>query len=132
MNGHGAVDQVRILNEIAAEESHGHTRVLYFVDFWTEEGPMKTIGHADRYESAMTMHNVPDLVHMGNLPATGKLKCRDHGIVDADTFEFNPTPDFTTREDPREATPELGREIFERTVRTIGSVLRQKLNVQTK
>jgi hypothetical protein len=48
----------------------------------------------------------PSCVDLSRLPRDGALKNVDHAIVDGDTFDGSPTPDFTVRseQDPRRHT----------------------------
>lgn len=124
VNGHGADEQKRILKELALEMSGPDLQVYYFIALDTgDEEALKNIGHADRIESELTLANYPELVHIDRLPTTGGLKYSEYGIVDSKAFEGIPTDEFTTRQDPREASIEQGREMLEKVLRRLLKVV---------
>ena len=74
----------------------------------------------------------PECVELSLLPAEGPLRNVDHAVVDGDTFDGAPTPDFTVRaeQDPRRHTdPALGARFVEEAVREAVSEIRAKLGV---
>jgi len=124
LNGHGAFDQVRVLNELAHEMSFDGIEVIYFIDFDTgNPDDLKAIGHAGQLEASMTMANEPDLVHLEELPPTGPLCCREYAIVDTDTFLCNPAPGFVSRTDPRCGDPAEGVEVMGKVARQLAKAL---------
>jgi len=126
VNGHGADEQKRILKELAAEMSGPNLEVIYFIVFDTgDEEALKNIGHADRIETEFTLANYPHLVHIDRLPTKGRLRYSDYGIVDSEAFVGVPTPDFTTREDPRKANLERGRLMIEQVLHRLAQVIGQ-------
>lgn len=123
LNGHGAFDQTRILIELSNEMTSSGIEVIYFIDFDTgNPDDLRAIGHAGQEEASLTMANYPETVHLENLP-DGPLPCRNYAVVDTDTFLCNPTPDFTTRTDPRLGTADEGREYEGRVIEQLGRVL---------
>ena len=54
----------------------------------------------------MLMATWPACVDVTRLPKTGKLKNTEFAVVDGETFDNSPTPDYTLREeqDPRTST----------------------------
>ncbi len=124
INGHGAFDQSRTLIELAAEMTVGDIEVIYFIDFDTgNPKDTEAIGHAGNEETSLTMAFYPDLVHLEELPATGPLACKDYAIVDSDTFLCRPTPDFTSRTDPRCASLEEADALVSKVLAQLGRVL---------
>ncbi|MFH0962374.1 MAG: creatininase family protein [Planctomycetota bacterium] len=113
LNGHGAPSQQRLLMRVARTASTRAFRVLYAFDF-VDSGKVRIdVGHADRFETSLLMHNFPDLVKLDRLPAQGKLRNVDHAIVDSETFLGRPTADFTVRpsRDPRRAVRAIGERL---------------------
>ncbi len=124
LNGHGAFDQSRTLIELAGEMTGDGIEVIYFIDFDTgNPDEIRAIGHAGDDETSLTLAHHPDLVHLEELPLTGPLACKDYAIVDTDTFLCHPTPDYTTRTDPRLGTAAAGEELAEKVVAQLGKVL---------
>ena len=104
-------------------------QVIYFIAFDTgDEEALKNIGHADRIETEFTLANYPHLVHTDRLPTTGGLRYSDYGIVDSQAFAGTPTPDFNTREDPREADITRGRLMMEQVLRRLTQVIDRPTN----
>ncbi len=72
----------------------------------------------------------PSCVDLARLPAKGVLYNVDHAVVDGDTFDGSPTPDFTVRagQDPRAHTdPEKGRRFIEEAVAETLAEIRKTL-----
>lgn len=125
VNGHCAVDQIRVLQEIAREMNNDRVKVIYFVV--TDVGDKIKLGldgHASKGETEVIMVSYPELVHLECLPKTGKLKYPDYGIVDVDAFGCKPSPDFTTRSDPRKAVRNHGIKMVEAAVARLGEVIK--------
>lgn len=110
-NGHGADNQIVILNRLAQEYSCQRFRVLpVFILF--EDGGVG-IGHAGLAETAIMLRICPQGVDLGQLPARGqKLYNVDYAIVDNESFISGSTPDFSVRYDPRDATAETGEKLI--------------------
>ncbi len=106
-NGHGADNQIEILNRLAQEYSCQRCQVLsIFILF---EDSNVGIGHAGLAETAIMLHICPQGVDLERLPARNqKLYNVDYGIVDSETFISGGGPDFAVRYDPRDATAEIG------------------------
>ena len=118
VNGHGAANHVAVLERLSAEFSaESPARVVPFFA-WASQDDVLDVGHADAIETARMMALRLDSVDMSTLPpADEPLYNTDWGIVDAQTFRGDPTPDFTMRDDPRsEASPEMGEATFGMTV----------------
>jgi creatinine amidohydrolase len=107
VNGHGADNQRGVLDRLCAEYNAGGARRL----MWVYPGFPRSlvagaIGHATADESSMLMAMWPGCVDISRLPASGPLRNVEHAVVDGDTFDGAPTPDFTVRseQDPRRHT----------------------------
>jgi creatinine amidohydrolase len=118
LNGHGAENQLNTLGRLSAEfTGRGPARVFY-ISAWTESDQEVASGHAGAGETSHVMAMYPGLANLSTLPSMDKpLRNVDWAIVDGATFEGHPTPDFTTRDDPRDgASAERGEESVGRAV----------------
>lgn len=120
VNGHGADNQRGVLDRLCAEFNAGRARrVLWVYPGFPRSLIAGAIGHATAEEASMLASEWPGCVDPGRLPAGGALRNLDHAVVDGDTFDGSPTPDFTVRagQDPRVHTdPEKGRRWIEEAV----------------
>jgi creatinine amidohydrolase len=130
VNGHGADNQRAVLDRLCREfnaSSPAECRVM-----WVYPVPRSmfagAIGHAASEETSMLAATWPSCVDLARLPASGPLRNIDHGVVDGETFDGQPTPDHTLRadRDPRAHTDaSRGLEQIERAAReTIEDVTR--------
>ena len=114
VNGHGATNQIYHLQRLAAEFSQrGPSRVIYTFDL--DAAVDDDAGHATITETAAVMALNPARVDLNRLPPAGiSLLNTEYAIVDADTFNDLPSPDFTVRPkaDPRQATVDSGQAFF--------------------
>jgi creatinine amidohydrolase len=104
VNGHGADNQRSVLDRLCAEyNATGEHRLRWFYPGFPRSLVAGSIGHATAEESSMLMAMWPGCVDLARLPAAGPLRNVDHAVVDGDTFDGAPTPDFTVRpeQDPR-------------------------------
>ena len=123
VNGHGADNQITVLNEVASELSQqtGAHVVALFILF--EECGVG-VGHAGLLETAVMQALVPEGVKLEALPAKpAKLKNVDYAIVDNETFISGGNEDFTVRYDPRDASAETGRKIIEYEINRCADIL---------
>lgn len=116
MNGHGADEQVAILDRLAQEAKQRYgVKAAVILPLFEECG--YGIGHAGLVETAIMSYLHPEAVELSELPGREvKLRNVDYGIVDNETFGKGPNEDFTVRYDPRDATEEIGKEIMETTI----------------
>jgi creatinine amidohydrolase len=106
VNGHGAENQKAVLNRICHEfnaSAAGAERVIWVYPGFPRSLLAGSIGHAASEETSMLESCWPGCADIARLPVNGKLRNVDYGIVDGETFDCAPTPDFTLREaqDPR-------------------------------
>ena len=106
VNGHGADNQKDVLDRLCHEFNGGapeEKRVLWVYPGFPRSLLAGAIGHAAAEESSMLEACWPGCVDLSRLPAAGKLRNVDYGVVDGETFDGSPTPDHTLREahDPR-------------------------------
>ena len=104
VNGHGADNQRATLDRLCREyNAGGRTRVLWVYPGFPRSLIAGAIGHATAEETSMLGALWPSCVDLARLPAAGPLRNVEHAVVDGDTFDGSPTPDYTVREaqDPR-------------------------------
>ncbi|MEX2460266.1 MAG: creatininase family protein [Paenibacillaceae bacterium] len=107
------------------QTARSFTQLQLFLD---DKGT-QDFGHATKVETSIMMHLHPECVDLGTLPPKEKpLKNIDFGIVDDQTFRGKPNGDFTVRDDPRDATPELGKATIENSVKVISEMVRTTWN----
>jgi len=115
VNGHGAENNIAVIERISKE--YTATRSVRVVPFlaWDAPGEALDVGHAGAIETSRMMALDPEAVDLSTLPPPEEpLYNVEWGIVDSLSFRGQPTPDFTTRNDPRaDTSPERGEETFE-------------------
>jgi creatinine amidohydrolase len=131
ISGHGAENQIAVLNRLAAEFSaETPARVLVALPFVIGEDGVMRVGHASQIETALMLALYPDTVQLDRLPPLPEpLKNLDWAVVDYSTFMGAPMPDHTVHpeDDPRRATPEEGQNTVERAARQIADKVKQSL-----
>ena len=134
VNGHGAENQRGVLDRLCAEyNSGGKHRLLWVYPGFPHSLVAGSIGHAAAEESSMLSATWPSCVDLSRLPAQGPLRNIDHAIVDGDTFDGAPTPDFTVRadQDPRRYTDAaVGARFVDVAVRETVEEIRQFVSVK--
>lgn len=116
LNGHGADVQLEILQRVCGEMSRASGKCVMTI-LALFEGCGAGLGHAGLAETAIYLHLCPEAVQLDRLPPKPeKLYNTRFGIVDSATFDTGPNEDYSVRYDPRDASPELGRQIVDYTV----------------
>lgn len=112
MNGHGADNQIEILSRLSREYTEKtKTQVITIMTLFDDCG--EGIGHAGLVETAIMQAICPEGVDLELLPPKSeKLYNTQFAIVDNETFESGPNEDYSVRYDPRDATPETGRQLI--------------------
>ncbi len=131
VNGHGAVNQNdtlrRLCNELTAK--HENAAVEFAINFPVEEEEIGSIAHAGKSETSLIMELYPEgTANTGRLPdKPAKLVYRKTSIVDDGGFSGNPGEGYTVPEgsDPRNASREYGRKIFDVIVAGISETVRK-------
>jgi creatinine amidohydrolase len=118
VNGHGAPNQVRMLERIAIEETERPAPLVLSESAWDPDAadPDAGPGHADQYETSVILGIDESLVHLDRLPPREEpLRYKEHGIVDGPAFDGEPNDGFAVRAyaDPRAATREAGETYLE-------------------
>jgi len=124
INGHGADEQIRILDKIVNDlkEKDGVKAVAIMA---LMEGCGAGLGHAGLAETAIMCRVHPEGVDLSRLPSKPeKLQNIKFAIVDSETFEKGPNGDFSVRYDPRDATEELGEHILDFTARKCAEIVK--------
>jgi len=103
VNGHGADNQKDVLDRLCHEFNAGEQRVTWVYPGFPRSLLAGSIGHAASEETSMLEASWPGATDLARLPATGKLRNVDYGIVDGETFDGSPTAGHTLRDaqDPR-------------------------------
>jgi creatinine amidohydrolase len=125
VNGHGAWNQLETLERIAKHYSHTTDAVVVWkLAVVLEISEKNLMGHADLGETSIMLHyekacfGGQKVVDLGTLPPRSvPIHYTDFSIVDGPGFSDHPAPDKITRMDPRDASAEKGKKIFEDTVR---------------
>jgi creatinine amidohydrolase len=119
VNGHGADNQRAVLDRLCREFNASvpsGCRVVWVYPGFPRSMIAGAIGHAASEEASMLAATFPACVDLSRLPASGPLRNIDHGVIDGETFDGQPTPDRTLRadRDPRAHTDaSWGRERIE-------------------
>jgi creatinine amidohydrolase len=103
VNGHGADNQKDVLDRLCHEFNAVEERVTWVYPGFPRSLLAGSIGHAASEETSLLEACWPGCTDVSRLPADGKLRNVDFGIVDGETFDCAPTSDHTLREsqDPR-------------------------------
>jgi creatinine amidohydrolase len=106
VNGHGADNQRAVLDRLRAEYNASGRPLMWVYPGFPRSLVAGSIGHAAAEETSMLSFSWPHCVDLDRLPKEGPLRNLDHAVVDGDSFDGAPTPDFTVREaqDPRRHT----------------------------
>lgn len=134
VNGHGADNQRAVLDRLCTEYNAGSAhRLMWVYPGFPRSLIAGSIGHAAAEESSMLSAMWPTCVDLSRLPPSGPLRNIDYAIVDGDTFDGAPTPDFTVRaaQDPRHHTnPAEGAKYVDEAVRETIADIRRFVSVK--
>jgi creatinine amidohydrolase len=133
VNGHGAPNQARMLERIAAEETDPPHREVIYATSWDPDAadPDAGPGHADHYETSIMLAVDESLVHIDRLPPSPEpLRYKEHGIMDGPSFEGDPGEGFAVRAyaDPRDATRAEGVQLIEGEIARLAGLVEQALS----
>jgi creatinine amidohydrolase len=125
VNGHGGTNHLTALLRLAKEfTATTQCTVIHTMDAFADEDACEDGGHASMMETAMMRRLYPDSVDLSALPPRGeKLRYADYAIVDGEAFQGNPTPDFSVRDDPRDATDGEGGALVNLAVKIIKNLV---------
>lgn len=124
VNGHGAWNQLETLDRIAKHYSHEtDTVVVWRLAVTLDISEKNLAGHADISETSLMLHyeqkefGGQKVVDLASLPPRSvPIHYTDFSIVDGAGFSEHPSPGRVVQSDPRDATAEKGRGIFDDTV----------------
>ena len=120
VNGHGATNQRNVLQRLATEFSNEtESKVIVTMAVPEEDERFAFEGHATKAEASVQMFLNEENVDLSQLPAKPeKLKNTDWGITGGNTYCLQPNEDKTVEPecDPRDASVQLGKELFEKGV----------------
>jgi len=127
VNGHGATNQLQTVERISAEfTARGPAKVLWMSAWSKADQAASDPGHAGGDETSQVMAVYPEAVDLSALPTLPQpLRNIDWAIVDGPTFDGHPTPDFTTRDDPRVA---VSAERGENSLRQAAAYIAQRVS----
>jgi len=117
-NGHGATNQLETIRRICVELSNTTpAKLAYRLTIAQRTLDDNTAGHANLVETALLMHYNRDAVDLGQLPPKNvPMHSSEFSIVDGIGFTPQYHRDHVVRDDPRDATPEAGKTLFEESV----------------
>jgi creatinine amidohydrolase len=129
INGHGADNHIHTLERLSSEFSAvTDSKVLYTITTFLEEGMEQDFGHATKVETSIMSYLYPENVDTGTLPPKGQpIYNTRFAVVDDATFRGNPNDNFTVRDDPRDASAELGKKVIKHSVDVISDMIRNEL-----
>ncbi len=135
VNGHGAWNQLETLDRLARRYSNvTDSLVICRLAFSLEVTEKNMAGHADLYETSLLMyfqkqfHGGAHLVDLSRLPPRDDpIRYQDFSIVDGPGFTEKPHPERIVQTDPRDASEEKGKEVFEDAVEMYIRLTRESL-----
>jgi len=125
VNGHGAWNQLETLDRLAKHYSHTtDAAVVWKLAIVMDVSEKNLAGHADLVETSLMLHYEKEvfggqkIVDLSALPPRSvPIRYPDFSVVDGPGFSEKPSPDRIVLTDPRDATLEKGKRIFDDTVR---------------
>jgi creatinine amidohydrolase len=136
VNGHGAVSQQQTIRRLCARYTRRtDTVVAGDLAFPGDLDLANLAGHADRFETSLMLHYQAgtgdarsDAVDLSRLPdRSTPIRYPDFSVVDGPGFSRSPPADRVVREDPRDATRELGARLCGEAVDKILAMVRAAL-----
>jgi len=138
VNGHGAWNQLQTLDRLARHYSNTTAAAIAWrLAVPGGESEKDLAGHADLIETSIMMYLEKEvfggdkLVDLSTLPQRNvPIHYPDFSIVDAPGFSEHPSPGRVVQTDPRDASTENGKRLFEATVQLYvdlaGETLKEK------
>ena len=125
VNGHGAWNQLETLDRLAKHYSRTtDAKVVWRLAFPLDISEKNLVGHADLFETSLMLYfegaayKGVRLVDLSALPPRNvPIHYTDFSIVDGAGFSEHPNPGRIVQTDPRDATAEKGKKVFEDTVK---------------
>jgi creatinine amidohydrolase len=134
VNGHGAWGQKGSLERLAIEFSHETpSRVLALMPDTVPAGEEADFGHGTKLETSLLRYLFDENVDLKALPPRDvPLKYTDYGIADDFVFSCKRSPNDAVVYDPRDATPELGKKMFELNLQKLCKTVEETYQNMTK
>ena len=138
VNGHGAWNQLETLDRLAKHySSTTDAKVVWRLAFALDMSEKNLVGHADLFETSLmlyfegTVYKGEQLVDLSALPPRSvPIHYTDFSIVDGPGFSEHPNPGRIVQTDPRDATAEKGKKVFEDTVKMYVELAEEILTVK--
>lgn len=135
VNGHGAWNQLQTLDRLAKHYSNTtDVAVVWRLAFTLDVSEKNGAGHADLFETSIMLYLEKEIfggqkiVDISTLPPRKvPIHYPDFSIVDGPGFSEHPDPGKIVHIDPRDATVEKGKSLFEATVKTFVELARKTL-----
>jgi creatinine amidohydrolase len=113
-NGHGGVNHIEAIRRICVELSATTPTKLAWRLTLSQQSSQTRGGHADLVETSLLMHYDVASVDLDTLPPRDvPIRTNEYSIVDSIGFTPQYRPDHVVQDDPRDATAERGRKLFE-------------------
>jgi creatinine amidohydrolase len=136
VNGHGAWNHMETIDRLAKHYSNTtDSNIIWKLAFLLDVSEKNLAGHADVFETSLMMHyqdsvyNGSKLVDIGELPPSETpIRYPDFSIVDGAGFSENPSPGKVVQTDPREASAEKGKQIYEDTISMYATMVEEALS----
>lgn len=132
-NGHGAINHGQVIQRLCIRYSNTtDCQVEYCTTVPTEVFEQGLLGHADISETSLMKFFKPDSVDLSALPHRDQpLVYQQFSVVDGPGFTADYASDRTVHQenDPREATEEFGKQIFEQTIKDILALIEKKFRI---
>lgn len=134
VNGHGAVNHMETIERLSQHYSHTtEASVIWNIAFPDQITTENLAGHADFYETSLMLYlqefyDESPIVDVTALPPKDvPIRYPDFSVVDGPGFTKTPDKDRVVKADPRDATAEFGKEIFEKSVEKFVNITEQAL-----
>jgi creatinine amidohydrolase/Fe(II)-dependent formamide hydrolase-like protein len=135
VNGHGAWNQVQTLDRLALHYSHTtDAAVVWRLALTLDVSEKNLAGHADLFETSIMMYLEKEVfggqkvVDLSSLPPRKvPIRYPDFSVVDGPGFSEHPSPGRVGQTDPRDASVDKGKQVFNDTVQAFVDLARKTL-----
>lgn len=135
VNGHGAWNQLETLERLSKHYTHTSPAVVKWkLAIVLDISERNLAGHADLVETSLMLYYDRMGVGSGSSadlsalpPRAVPIHYKDFSVVDGPGFSEKPGPDRVVKNDPRDATADKGRSIFEDTAAMYAELGRETL-----
>jgi creatinine amidohydrolase len=134
VNGHGAVNHMETIDRLTKHYTNTtDSMVVWSIAFPDEITTENLAGHADLYETSLMLYlqefyGDASIVDVTTLPEKNvPIHYSDFSVVDGPGFTKNPHKDKVVQADPRDASPEFGKELFTKSVEKFVTITEKAL-----